>query len=207
MGSCPTKRKTSLDQREETCKEAEETTLERKVSEMVESTEPEPNSTNEDKQTAVPCYAADEQHTVPKVQQSFSWLASTPVGSGSPANQQKEKPRKPMEDREQARNVVKYRNEKYLKSWQHSEEWLKTTDRRYQVTFVFKRWQCWWSEREGVEEENSTPTTSLSLEKWYASTTQGSAWWPLLMRKPSPWRTNLPKNIYDIMRKSISKWT
>ena len=123
MGSCLTKRQTSPDQREEICNEAEETKLETKISGMVENTEPEPNSTSEDKPAVVPCYATDEQHTVLKVQQSFSWLASTPVGSRAPrANQQKEKPRKPMEDKDKAINAVKYRNEKYVKSWQHSEE-------------------------------------------------------------------------------------
>lgn len=120
MGSCPTKRQKSLDQRQETCNEVEETKLETKVSGMVQNTEPESfgqaNSTKEDKSTVVSCYAADEEHTVPKVQQSFSWLASTPVGSGAPANQQKEKPREPVEDTDKARNVMKYRNEKYLKS-------------------------------------------------------------------------------------------
>lgn len=123
MGSCPTKpRQTSLDQRQETCNEAEETKLETKVSGMVENAEPEPNSTNEDEPTVVPCYTSDGQYAVPRVKQSFSWLASTPVGSGSPANQQKEKPRKPIEDRDKARNAVKYRHEKYLKSWKHSKE-------------------------------------------------------------------------------------
>ena len=117
MGSCLTKRQTSPDQREEICNEAEETKLETTVSGM------EPNSTSEDKPAVVPCYSTDEQHTVLKVQQSFSWLASTPVGSRAPrANQHKEKPRKPMEDKDKARNAVKYRNEKYLKYWQHSEE-------------------------------------------------------------------------------------
>ena len=93
MGSCLTKRQTLLDQREETCNEAEKTKLETKAFGMVENTEPEPNSTNEDKPTLILCHATDEHRTVPKVQQSFSWLASTPVGSEVPrANQQKEKP-------------------------------------------------------------------------------------------------------------------
>ena len=126
MGSCPTKGQKSLDERQETCNEVEDTKLETKVIGLVDNTEPEShgqaNSTNEDKSTVVPCNSNDDQHTVSKVQQSFSWLASTPVGSGAPAKQQKEKSRKPMDDRDKARNAMKYRNEKYLKSWQHSEE-------------------------------------------------------------------------------------
>jgi len=125
MGSCPSKRKKSLDQRQEACNQVEETKLETKVSGIVENTESEcysqANSTKEDKLRVVPSSAADEEHTIPKIQQSFSWLASTPVGWGPPANQPKEKVGKPMENRAKARNVMKYRNERYVKSWQHSE--------------------------------------------------------------------------------------
>lgn len=103
MGSCPSKRRKSLDQRHETLKE-EETKLGTKVCGMVENTEYGSeglaNSTNGDKSTEVPFYATDEQHTVPKLQQSFSWLASTPVGSGTFTNQQKEKPKITMEVRD-----------------------------------------------------------------------------------------------------------
>ena len=123
MGSCPSKRRKSLDQRHKKCNEVEQTKLETKVSRMVENTEPESQGqanrlTNEDESTVVPCLATEEQHTVPKVQQSFSWLASSPVGNlDAPTNQQKEKPRKPIEERDKSRNVMKCRNEKYLKSW------------------------------------------------------------------------------------------
>lgn len=107
MGSCPSKRRKSLDQRHETFKEVEETKLGTKVCGMVENTESGSeglaNSTNGDKSTEVPFYATDEQHTVAKVQQSFSWLASTPVGSGTLTNQQKEKPKITIEDRDKTK--------------------------------------------------------------------------------------------------------
>lgn len=127
MGSCPSKRRKSLDQRHKKCNEVEQTKLETRVSGMVENTEPEShgqaNSTNEDKSTVVPRFSTEEQHTVPKVRQSFSWLASSPVGHlDAPTNQQKEKPRKAMEKRDKSTKVMQHRNEKYLKSRRHSDE-------------------------------------------------------------------------------------
>ena len=88
MGSFPSKRRKSLDQRHETSNEVEDAKLETKVSGIVENTESgsegQAKSTNEDKWKEVPCYSTE--HAVPKVQQSFSWLESTPIASGALTN-------------------------------------------------------------------------------------------------------------------------
>ena len=63
-----------------------------------------------------------EQQAAPKVGQSFSWLASTPVVLNTTTKEQKTKGKRPLEGRKTS-PVMKYSNEKYLKSWQqHSGE-------------------------------------------------------------------------------------
>lgn len=63
-----------------------------------------------------------EQPAAPKVGQSFSWLASTPVVLNTTTKEQKTKGKRPLEGRKTS-PVMKYSNEKYLKSWQqHSGE-------------------------------------------------------------------------------------
>lgn len=63
-----------------------------------------------------------EQQVAPKVGQSFSWLASTPVVLNTTTKEQKAKGKRPMEGKG-AGPVMKYSNEKYLKSGQpHSGE-------------------------------------------------------------------------------------
>lgn len=58
-----------------------------------------------------------EQQVAPKVGQSFSWLASSPVVLNTTTKDQKSKGKRPMEGRKTS-PVMKYNNEKYLKSWQ-----------------------------------------------------------------------------------------
>ena len=64
--------------------------------------------------------SSQQQRTAPKVGQSFSWLASSPVVSNTATKEQKAKGKRPKErsGRAEASNVLKYNNEKYLKSWQ-----------------------------------------------------------------------------------------
>lgn len=73
---------------------------------------------------------SQEQHIGPKVRQSFSWLASAPVSDSdaTTSKEQKEKGKKPMEGKAKSKNVAKYRNEKYLKSCEHSTESTKQRD-------------------------------------------------------------------------------
>ena len=81
------------------------------------------NGDTEDASKIQSMSTTQEQHSSPKVGQSFSWLASSPVGLGSPACEQKTQKRKPK-----SRRVMKYRNEKYLKSWHHCAESPKQKD-------------------------------------------------------------------------------
>ena len=93
---------------------------------VVHSTKSKPNrqahSTNEDRSTL------KEQHTAQKVRQSFSWLVSSPIDSDTAATEEKDKGGNPVEGKAKSRNVVKYQNEKYLKSWQRSSELPKQKD-------------------------------------------------------------------------------
>lgn len=63
-----------------------------------------------------------EQKVTPRVRQSFSWLASSPVVLISTENEQKGKGRKPKEGRMVSSDFTKYTNEKYLNSLQLSPE-------------------------------------------------------------------------------------
>lgn len=56
-----------------------------------------------------------EQPPTPRVNRSYSWLASSPISLDRTAKEQKGK--RPKKD-----NVIKYNNAKYLKSWQHSAD-------------------------------------------------------------------------------------
>ena len=68
-----------------------------------------------------------EQHAAPKVGQSFSWLASSPVVLTTTTKEHKAKGKRPMEGRKASAVIMKYSNEKYLKSWQASAESLPST--------------------------------------------------------------------------------
>ena len=63
-----------------------------------------------------------QQHTAPKIRQSFSWLASPPVVVNAIANVQKGKENPLIEAGSKSGNVMIYSNGRYLKSWQHSAE-------------------------------------------------------------------------------------
>lgn len=93
-----------------------------KVSGMVENVEFEFNLMNEDELIVVFCYISDGQYVVFRVKQFFLWLVLILVGLGFFVNQQKEKLRKFIEDRDKVRNVVKYYNEKYFKFWKYFKE-------------------------------------------------------------------------------------
>lgn len=93
-----------------------------KVSGMVENVEFEFNLMNEDELIVVFCYISDGQYVVFRVKQFFLWLVLILVGLGFFVNQQKEKLRKFIEDRDKVRNVVKYCNEKYFKFWKYFKE-------------------------------------------------------------------------------------
>ena len=63
-----------------------------------------------------------QQHTAPRIRQSFLWLASPPVVVNAIANVQEGKEKPFIEGGSKSSNVMIYRNGKYLKSWQHSAE-------------------------------------------------------------------------------------
>lgn len=75
-----------------------------------------------------------QQHTAPRIRQSFSWLASPPVVFNATANFQKEKGKSFIEGGSRSSNVMVYSNGKYLKSWQHSAKLSpsETTERKPQ---------------------------------------------------------------------------
>lgn len=75
-----------------------------------------------------------QQHTAPRIRQSFSWLASPPVVVNAIANVQKGKGKPVIDGGRKSSNVMIYRNGKYLKSWQHSAEFSpsETTGRKPQ---------------------------------------------------------------------------
>ncbi|KAJ7380950.1 hypothetical protein OS493_004538 [Desmophyllum pertusum] len=69
---------------------------------------------------------SQEQHTDPETdpkvrRPSFSWLVSSDVLKTA-ANEKKGKGKRPMKTKMKSDNVIKYSNEKYLKSWQPSVE-------------------------------------------------------------------------------------
>ena len=68
-----------------------------------------------------------EQHAAPKVGQSFSWLASSPVVLNTTTKEHKAKGKRPVEGRKASAVIMNYSNEKYLKSWQASAESLTST--------------------------------------------------------------------------------
>ena len=70
-----------------------------------------------------------QQHTAPRILQSFSWLASPPVVFNAIANIQKGKGKPFIDGGSRSSNVMIYSNGKYLKSWQHSTEFSGTTER------------------------------------------------------------------------------
>lgn len=80
------------------------------------STQGQANTTNGDVSNTGTA-TSHEQQAAPKVGQSFSWLASSPVVLNTTTKEQKAKGKRPMEGRKTS-PVMKYSNEKYLKSWQ-----------------------------------------------------------------------------------------
>ena len=68
-----------------------------------------------------------EQHVAPKVGQSFSWLASSPVVLNTTTKEHKGKGKRPVEGRKSSAVIMKYSNEKYLSSWQAAAESLPST--------------------------------------------------------------------------------
>lgn len=100
----------------------------RKVSEaMVNSNGAEENSTARQSETASEdnseiALRNQEQHSAPKVRQSFSWLVDTPVVLTTNGKEQKAKGKRCVEGREKANSMLKYANGKYLKSCQHLSE-------------------------------------------------------------------------------------
>lgn len=73
-----------------------------------------------------------QQHTTPRVHQSFSCLGSPPIVFNATANVQKGKGKSFIEGGSRSSSVMIYSNGKYLKSWQHSTELLpsETTERK-----------------------------------------------------------------------------
>lgn len=63
-----------------------------------------------------------EQHSPPKVRQSFSWLVDTPVVLTTTGKEQKVKGKRCVEGKEKTSCMLKYTNGKYLKSCQHLSE-------------------------------------------------------------------------------------
>ena len=63
-----------------------------------------------------------EQHPPPKVRQSFSWLVDTPVVLTTTGKEQKAKGKRCVEGKEKTSCMLKYTNEKYLRSCQHLSE-------------------------------------------------------------------------------------
>ena len=86
------------------------------VSKMAENAIPhgQAGAANSDTSTAG-ASTSYEQHAAPKVGQSFSWLASSPVVLNTTTKEHKAKGKRPVEGRK-ASAVMKYNNEKYLKS-------------------------------------------------------------------------------------------
>lgn len=72
-----------------------------------------------------------EQHTAPKVGQSFSWLASSPVVLNTTTKEHKAKGKRPVAGRE-ASGVTKNSNEKCLKSGHSAESLPSNTNRNSQ---------------------------------------------------------------------------
>lgn len=72
-----------------------------------------------------------EQHTTPKVGQSFSWLASSPVVLNTTTKEHKAKGKRPVAGRE-ASGVTKNSNEKCLKSGHSAESLPSNTNRNLQ---------------------------------------------------------------------------
>ena len=97
------------------------------INEMADNSTPrgQPDAKNGDG-TNAGASTSHEQHAAPKVGQSFSWLASSPVVLNTTTKEHKAKGKRPLEGRK-ASGVMKYSNEKYLKSWQASAESLPST--------------------------------------------------------------------------------
>lgn len=100
------------------------------VTEMAENSTPQGQAgvTNGDASNTG-ASTSHEQHAAPKVGQSFSWLASTPVVFNPTTKEHKAKGKRPVEGRKVSA-VMKYSNEKYLKSWQASVESLPSNANR-----------------------------------------------------------------------------
>lgn len=121
MGSFPTKSRKSpqTDRRAKACNEEAGTSIEdENVNKLVEKVSPQLEeavavSANEHRSKI------QEQLAVPKARQSFSWLVSK-------KEKQKEKERKPKKAK--SKNVMKYRNQKYVLAWQNSTESPKGKD-------------------------------------------------------------------------------
>lgn len=154
MGSFPAKIKNSYktDRRPGTFNEVDGATKEdEKTNEILQNANPQPEeptavSTNEHRSKI------QEQHTVLKVRQSFSWLASIKK------EEYRKSGRKPI--KATSRNVVKYRNEKYVLAWQNCTEWPKGKEDggSHSSSKVKKQGKC----KKKTEEEKFKPVTSSS---------------------------------------------
>ena len=99
------------------------------ISEMAENSTPRGQAgTKNGDGTNAGASTSYEQHTVPKVGQSFSWLASSPVVLNTTTKEHKAKGKRPVEGRK-ASGVMKYSNEKYLKFRQSAESLPSNTNR------------------------------------------------------------------------------
>ena len=76
-----------------------------------------------------------EQNSPPKVRQSFSWLVDTPVVLTPTGKEQKGKGKKCVERKEKASSMLKYTNEKYLKSCHQFPE-IPPSDTKRQLQFT-----------------------------------------------------------------------
>ena len=97
------------------------------ISEMADNSTPrgQPGAKSGDG-TNAGASSSHEQQAAPKVGQSFSWLASTPVVLNTTTKEHKAKGKRPVEGRK-ASGAMRYSNEKYLKSWQAAAELLPST--------------------------------------------------------------------------------
>ena len=97
------------------------------ISEMADNSTPrgQPGAKSGDG-TNAGASSSHEQQAAPKVGQSFSWLASTPVVLNTTTKEHKAKGKRPVEGRK-ASGAMRYSNEKYLKSLQATGELLPST--------------------------------------------------------------------------------
>ena len=75
-----------------------------------------------------PSTTSQEQHATSEAGPSFAWLVSTPVVLHTTDRRRKSKGIKPLEGKK-TKSTIKYRNRKYVKSWQHPAQ-LRNSNRR-----------------------------------------------------------------------------